>query len=160
MLMIRVPLFIVHTANFRHDLAISFFWTITASSLALFIILSKTVYRHIIANRIETFTLLNLIILCSVNWLTSTTGYIQWQSIRKFTSYASVALMMLVFMGVILYQLYSTFSKRIFTLSNISQIRQTENQAGRELKVSNAPTTSEVELKNCDQLREPLLDSD
>ena len=161
MLMIRVPLFIIYTANFRHDLAISFFWTITASSLALFIILSKTVYRHKIANRIETFTLLNLIILCSVNWLTSTTGYIQWQSTRKFTSYASVAVMMLVFMGIILYQLCSTFSiNRVFALSKRSQIGQAENQACHELKVSSTLTTSEVELEACDQLREPLLDSD
>ena len=161
MLMIRVPLFIIYTVNFKNDLAINLFWTVTATSLALFIVLSKAVHRHKIANRIEIFTLLNLIILCSVNWLTSTTSYMKWHSIGEFMTYISVGLMMLVFIGIILYQLCTTFSiKRIFAISKRFQVRQTENQASRELKVSNAPTSSEVELKNCNQLREPLLDSD
>ena len=161
MLMIRVPLFIVYTVNYRSDPGISHFCTIAATNMAIFAILKNATYKHKITNWIEMFSLLNLITLCAVNWLSSKTDYEELQSIGEFMTYTSVALMMLVFMGIILYQLCSTFSiKRIVANGQIFQVRQTENQASRELKVSNAPTSSEVELKDCDQLREPLLDSD
>ena len=161
LLMVRVPLFIVYTVNYRNDPGISHFCTIAATSIATFTILKNATYKRKITNWMKTFSLLNLVTLCSVNWLSSKIDYKELQSIGGFSTYASVALMMLVFIGIILYQLCSTFPiKRIFASSKISQIQQPVNQASRELKVSNAPTSSEVELKDCDQLREPLLDSD
>ena len=156
LLLARLVLFVVYAANFKSDCSMNFFWTIAITALLIAVLLGKPVYRHRIANRIELVCLVNIVILCFVNWLTSKTDYRNWERIGLVTTYISVAVIMLTFFFIILYQqtkLHSCISTKLH------KPREHGVHTDGESNVS-APTSSVVELEECNQLKEPLLDSD
>ena len=156
LLVARLVLFVIYTANFQSDISISFFWTIAVTALLIAVLLGKAVYRQQIANRIELLCHVNIVILCSVNWLTSKTDYITWRPIGLVTTYTSVAILMLFFFFVTLYQ-----QTRLCSWVCTKRGRPLEQGVcTNDLSTVNAPTSSVVELEECNQLKEPLLDSD
>ena len=156
LLLARLVLFVVYAANFKSDCSMNFFWTIAVTVLLIAVLLGKPVYRHRIANRIELFCLVNIMILYSVNWLTSKTDYEEWRPIGLVTTYTSVAVIILTFFFIILYQQTKLCS---CICTKLLKSREHGENTDGELTVS-IPTSSVVELEECDQLKEPLLDSD
>ena len=156
LLLARLVLFVVYTANFKNDFSMSFFWTIAITALLIAVLLRKSVYRHQIANRIELLCLFNIMILCSVNWLTNKTIYEEWTPIGPATTYTSVAVIILTFLFIILYQQTRLYT---FVCSKLHKPRKQGVRTHGESTVS-VPTSSVVELEESNQLKEPLLDSD
>ena len=156
LLISRVVLFIVYASNYESDPSLSFFCT-TAIAVILAMILVKTaVYRHNLANSIELLSLLNIVTLCAVSWLTTTTGYEKWPyPIRECTIYISVSVMIVVFLGIVLYQLVMMTCPKAFDKRR-KLVEQTTTVDTDQFSVSAEPPTSttvSVELK------EPLLDT-
>ena len=156
LLISRVVLFIVYASNYESDPSLSFFCT-TAIAVILAMILVKTaVYRHNLANSIELLSLLNIVTLCAVSWLTTTTGYEKWPyPIRECTIYISVSVMIVVFLGIVLYQLVIMTCPKAFDKRR-KLVEQTTTVDTDQFSVSAEPPTSttvSVELK------EPLLDT-
>ena len=156
LLLARLVLFVVYTANFKNDFSMSFFWTIAITALLIAVLLRKPVYRHRIANGIELLCLINIMILCSVNWLTNKTVYEEWTPIGLVTTYTSVAVIILTFFFIILYQQTRLYS---FVCSKRHKPRKQGVRTDGESTLS-VPTSSVVELEESNQLKEPLLDSD
>ena len=156
LLLIRSVLFVVYVINYTDDISMNFFWTIAVTALLIAVLLRKPVYRHGISNWIELLCLFNIVILCSVNWLTSKTDYHKWEPIGLVTTYISVAVIMLTFLFSILYQ-------RTKHCSCVCTNRDNPQERGvgtATKSIEDAPTSSVVELEECNQLKEPLLDSD
>ena len=130
----------------------SFFCTI-AVLVPLIVVLTKTmVYKHNMANCIELFSVLNIVILFAVSWFTTTTGYFKRHPIRVYATYISVAVIMILFLSLILYQLINVL-KHSVTNKTGQHTEQTASEAIQDENVSaQAPTSTTVEL------REPLLD--
>ena len=102
LLVLRIVLFVIDAANYENDPSMSFYWTVTIlCPVAMICLLKKNVYRHKFANHIETVSLLNIVVLYSVNWLTMTTTYKKWYPIKVYTTYFSVTLMMVAFIGAV-----------------------------------------------------------
>ena len=156
LLLARLVLFVVYAANFKSDCSMNFFWTISVTALLIAVLLKKAVYKHQIANWIELLSLVNIVILCSVNWLTNKTDYVEWRPIGLVTTYTSVAVIILAFFFIILYQ-----QTKLRTCISTKLHKPLEHgvHTDDESNVS-APTSSVVELEECNQLKEPLLDSD
>ena len=105
LLILRIVLFIIDASNYRNDPSMSFFCTIGVIILLAIVLVRFGVYRHTLANCIELLSLLNLVILFAVSWLTTTTEYPKWCPIREYATYISVAVTMLMLIGIMLYQL-------------------------------------------------------
>ena len=156
LLLIRLVLFVVYAINYTDDISMNFFWTIAVTALLIAVLLRKPVYRHGISNWIELSCLFNIVILCSVNWLTSKTDYRKWDPIGLAATYISVAVIMLTFLFSILYQ-----KTKHCSCVCTNRDKPQEQDVGTAAKsVENAATSSVVELEECNQLKEPLLDSD
>ena len=156
LLLARLVLFVVYAANYKDDFSMTFFWTIAITALLIAILLAKPVYRHRIANQIELLCLVNIMILCSVNWLTSKTDYHKWEPIGLVATYISVAVVMLTFFFIILYQ--QTKLRSCISTKLHKPLEYNVHTHGES--TGSIPTSSVVELEECDQLKEPLLDSD
>ena len=119
LLVIRVLLLIIDASNYDNDPSMSFFCTI-ALTVPLVAVLNKTptyIYRHKMANYIELISLINILTLFAVCWLTTTTNYLKWHQVREYTTYFSVAVTILLFLTIIMYQVIlasypSAFNKR------------------------------------------------
>ena len=156
LLLIRSVLFVVYVINYTDDISMNFFWTIAVIALLIAVLLRKPVYRHGISNWIELSCLFNIVMLCSVNWLTSKTDYRKWEPIGLVTTYISVAVVMLTFLFSILYQR----TKHCSCVCTNRDKPQEQGVGTAAKSAVNAPTSSVVELEECNQLKEPLLDSD
>ena len=154
LLLARLGLFIVYTINFYNDLAISFSCTTAITVLLTAVLIKQDIYRHKLANWIELISLLNITILYSVNWLTTTTGYKEWYPVGEYVTYISVTVIMLVFLCVIIHQLRLKVCPNAFTFEK----RDTPVESLAHSMNAVAPTSSVVELSDCDQWREPLLE--
>ena len=155
LLISRVVLFIVYASNYESDPSLSFFCTIAIAVLLAMILVKTAVYRHNLANSMELLSLLNIVTLCAVSWLTTTTGYEKWRPIREYTIYVSVAVMIAVFLGIVLYQLIMMTCPKAFDKRR-KLVEQTTTVSIDQFSVSAEPPTSttvSVELK------EPLLDT-
>ena len=167
MLMARaVPLSITYTTNFRGDPTISFFWTTATTALIIFLMLKKAKYRYRLTHYLEMISLINIVILFSTCWLTSTTVYQTWHSFKKYTTYTSSVITMLMFMGILTHQaLLPLCHRKLHKLLrnvnlNVNLTKVTGHACASNVNQSeNTPTFSVVELKECDQLIEPLLDT-
>ena len=156
-LVIRILLFIIDASNYEKDPSVSFFWiNIILFPFAVLCLIKRKVYRHRIANLFETISLFNLVIVCSVNSAITTTSYRNLHTWREYATYISVALMMLVLLLIMLYQVLVKIT------SNLKQKRK--NHITQEVEhviesrpAKNAPTCSVVELS---ALKEPLMDTD
>ena len=158
LLILRIVLFVVYAFNYDNDPSMSFFWTnMVLFPFAILCLITRNVYRHKLANHIETLSLLNIVILCSVNWLTTTTTYSTWQPIREYATYSSVVLMMITFTGIVLYQLVRKIRPNAFN-QQFTQVKNTTVEADHQVSAE-PPTSTTVELEECVDLKEPLLDS-
>ena len=125
LLILRIVLFVVYAFNYDNDPSMSFFWTIIVLfPFAMLCLNTRNVYRHKLANHIETLSLLNIVILCCVNWLTTTTTYSTWKPIREYATYSSVVLMMITFTGIVLYQLVRKIRPNTFN-QHFTQVKNT-----------------------------------
>ena len=156
LLLARLVLFVIFAANYTNDISMNFFWTIVVTALLTAILLRKRVYRHKTANWIEMLCLINIMILCSANWLANKTDHHKWRYIGPATTYTSVAVIMLTFFFIILYQQTRIHS---FVCSKRHKPQEQGVCTDGDLTV-NIPTSSVVELEESNQLKEPLLDSD
>ena len=159
-LIIRLLLFIIHASNYENDPSVSFFPTIMiVFPFAMLCLVKKKIYRHKLANHIETVSLLNVVTLSAVNWLLTSTGYGKWHPIREYTTYISVALMITLFLGIICYQIatrmYSNYWTRSKQQTN-DQLQETESVK----IVKNGHPTCTFSVVELEHLEEPLLDSD
>ena len=155
LLISRVVLFIVYASNYESDPSLSFFCTIAVTAPLAVVLIKTAVYRHNLANSIELLSLLNIVTLCAVSWLTTTTSYEKWHSIREYTIYISVSVMIVVFLGIILYQMVMMTCPKAFDKRR-KLVEQTTTVSTDHFSVSAEPPTSttvSVELK------EPLLDT-
>ena len=158
MLILRVVLYIIYASNYDDDLSINLFCTImVVGPVAMFCLVRLSVYEKRFVNLLEAVSLLNLVCLCAVTWLCSTTGYRNWYQIKQYVSCISATVSLLVFSLTGPYQLL----KNHFTWSFGRKRRERMiNEEPAEAQVSvKAPTSTLVELNECDQLQEPLLDS-
>ena len=118
MLMARaVPLSITYTTNFRGDPTISFFWTTATTVLIVFLMLKKAKYRYRLTHYLEMISLINIVILFSTCWLTSTTVYQTWHLFKKY--------IYLHFIGHNNVNVYGNFSSLSFTVFVPQQTSQT-----------------------------------
>ena len=155
LLVARLGLFSIYAANFQNDRSMCFFWTIiTSASLAIFLIWRK-VYRHKLANFIEFLSLANVAILCLVNWLTTATAYRRWRLTREYSTFISVVITILIFLGIVLYQLIQAVYPTLFPKQNKAV---SEGQVNNSMSAKPV-TFSVVGLDESNQLKEPLLDS-
>ena len=155
---LRMVLFVVYAFNYDNDPSMSFFWTnMVLFPFAMLCLITRNVYRHKLANHIETLSLLNIVILCCVNWLTTTTTYSTWQPIREYATYSSVVLMMITFAGIVFYQLVRKIRPNAFN-QQFTQVKNTTVEADHQVSAE-PPTSTTVELEECVDLKEPLLDS-
>ena len=129
------------------------------------VLIKTAVYRHTLANCIELFSLLNIVILFAVSWLTTTTDYLKWHPIREYATYISVAVTMLAFMGIIVYQLLAAIHPKLIMAvytkvfnRRDKSTEQTTSETAHAVSVE-PPTSTTVELQECDQLKEPLLET-
>ena len=165
LLILRILLFIIDASNYGNDPSMSFFCTIGVIIPLAMVLVKTHVYRHTLANCIELLSLLNLMILFAVSWLTTTTEYPKWHPIREYATYISVAVTMLMFMGIILYQLivaiYPTLIMVVYPKVFDRRDKTTEQTTGDNAHAVSVepPTSTTVELQECDQLREPLLET-
>ena len=165
LLILRIVLFIIDASNYGNDPSMSFFCTIGVIIPLAMVLVKTGVYRHTLANCIELLSLLNLMILFAVSWLTTTTGYLKWHPIREYATYISVAVTMLAFIGIILYQLivaiYPTLIMVVYPKVFDRRDKSTEQTTGETAHAVSVepPTSTTVELQECDQLREPLLET-
>ena len=160
LLVLRIVLFVIDAANYENDPSMSFYCTVTIlCPVAMICLLKRNVYRHKFANYVETLSLLNIVILYSVNWLTMTTNYEKWQPIKMYATYFSVTLMMVAFTGVVLYKAFVKLALKFKTPKRETQARANQDLVVGEAQMSaKAPVTcSVVELEH---LKEPLLDSE
>ena len=156
LLILRIVLFVVYAFNYDNDPSMSFFWTIIVLfPFAMLCLNTRNVYRHKLANHID--FLLNIVILCCVNWLTTTTTYSTWKPIREYATYSSVVLMMITFTGIVLYQLVRKIRPNAFN-QQFTQIKNTTVETDHQVSAE-PPTSTTVELEECVDLKEPLLDS-
>ena len=159
LLIVRVILLSIYASNYNNDAAMNFYWTtIIVGPLSMLCLLRQTVYRYKSANLLESVSLLNIVVLCSTNWLSLTTEYEKWAVIRDYASCISVAISMILFALIVLYQITDKLN-----LCNIIKTRETRVSEGipkadHEMAVK-APTSSVVELDRSDRLLESLLDS-
>ena len=156
LLLTRLVLFVVYASNYTNDYSISFFWTVAVTALLISVLLRKAVYKHQIANWIELLSLVNIVILCSVSWLSKKTEYHQWRFIGTATTYTSAAVIMLTFFFIILYQQ----TRLHFCVCTKRHKPREQGVRTDGDSTVNVPTFSVVELEESNQLKEPLLDSD
>ena len=156
LLLLARLVFVTYAANYTNDISMNFFWTIVVTALLTAILLRKRVYRHKTANWIEMLCLINIMTLCSANWLANKTDHHKWRYIGPATTYTSVSVIMLTFFFIILYQQTKIHS---FVCAKRHKPQEQDVRTNGESNVS-APTSSVVELEECNQLKEPLLDSD
>ena len=165
LLILRIVLLIIDASNYGNDPSMSFFCTIGVIIPLAMVLVKTHVYRHTLANCIELLSLLNLMILFAVSWLTTTTEYPKWHPIREYATYISVAVTMLAFIGIILYQLivaiYPTLIMVVYPKVFNRRDKSTEQTTGETAHAVSVepPTSTTVELQDCDQLREPLLET-
>ena len=155
----RLVLFVIYAANYDNNLAITLFFTIVVTSVLAAVLLKNEVYRYKLANSIELLSLLNILTLCSVNWLANTVGYTEWYPVGEYTTYISVAMTTLGFLGTIVYQLLLKVCPNGFIFEK--RVKSTEEvvvQSSCDL-TERVPTSSVVELANCEMLTEPLLEA-
>ena len=161
LLILRIVLYSIFASNYDNDPSMSFFWiNITVFPISIFCLI-KPVHRDKVAKYFESLSLLNIVILCTTNWLTATTEYWKWQKVGDYASCVSVVLSMITFLIILLNQ----FSTRIGVKSFIK--RKLRNQtANRELvnvqlpdkeMDVRAPTTSVATTEQDDRSIEPLL---
>ena len=165
LLILRIVLFIIDAANYGNDPSMSFFCTIGVIISLAMVLVRFGVYRHTLANCIELLSLLNLMILFAVSWLTTTTGYLKWHKIREYATYISVAVTMLMFIGIILYQLLAAIHPKLIMVvcpkvfnRQDKSTEQTTSETAHAVSVE-PPTSTTVELQECVQLKEPLLET-
>ena len=156
-LVIRLLLVIIDASNYETDPSMSFFCTMGVTIPLAMVLIKAAVYRQTLANCIELLSLLNLVILFAVSWLTTTTGYLKWHPIREYATYISVAVTMLVFIGIIFYQLIMAVYPKVFDRRDKST-EQTKGETAHVVSVE-PPTSTTVELQECDELKEPLLET-
>ena len=164
-LVIRLLLVIIDASNYETDPSMSFFCTMGVTIPLAMVLIKAAVYRQTLANCVELFSLLNLVILFAVSWLTTTTGYLKWHPIREYATYISVAVTMLMFMGIILYQLLAAVHPKLIMVvypkvfnRRDKSTEQTTGETAHAVSVE-PPTSTTVELQECDQLKEPLLET-
>ena len=150
LLIFRILLLVIYASNYENDPSMTFFWTIIIVGPTGIICAKEAVYRYRFTNFIETLSLLNTALLCSVCWLTTTTGYGKWHPIREYAVYISVTIMMIAFLAIVLYQAYIPKRKK-----KQKKLNRQELEAATEVNLNEAqaPTYSVVELN------EPLLDT-
>ena len=154
-LVLRVLFFVIDASNYDKDPSLNFFWAVALlGPLAILCLIKRKVYRHKMANHIETITLLNIVILCLVSWVTMTTSYGTLNNIKEYATYISVVVTMLVFVWIIFYQACLKInSKCKWKRKNIDN-----NQVVDVVRCAkNAPTCSVVELSS---LKDPLLNAE
>ena len=165
LLILRIVLFIIDASNYGNDPSMSFFCTIGVIIPLAMVLVRFGVYRHTLANCIELLSLLNLMILFAVSWLTTRTEYPKWHPIREYATYISVAVMMLMFIGIILYQLLAAIHPKLIMVvypkvfdRRDKSTEQTTGETAHAVSVE-PPTSTTVELQECVQLKEPLLET-
>ena len=165
LLISRILLFIIDAANYESDPSMSFFCTMAVAAMLTIVLIKTLVYRHTLASCIELFSLLNITILFAVSWLTNTTRYCKWHPIREYAAYISVPVMMLLFMGIILYQLIVAIHPKLIMVVDPKVLfkrgKSTEQTTGETAHAVSVepPTSITVELQECDQLKEPLSET-
>ena len=107
----------------------------------------------------ELLSLSNIIILCSVNWLTNRTEYKEWHPVGHYVTYISVAVILITFMCATLYQLrLKVCSKALKSMkgneSADESLVESYHFNGIPLQIS-----SVVAAPKCAKWRELLLDS-
>ena len=158
MLVLRVILFSIYASNYENDTSLSLFWTLLiVGPTGIFCLLKSTVYRKKFANFIETLSLLNISLLSAVTWLMVSTGYTEVHSIRKYANYISVVLMMGAFLSILIYQIVLCTSQKLHCYRKNGTKRVEHSTTVSMESPVPAPTSSVVELKDCNSLRESLL---
>ena len=153
LLVLRIVLFVIDAANYENDPSMSFYWTISLiRPIAMICLLKKNVYRHKFANYIETVSLLNIVVLYSVNWLTMTTTYKKWYPIKVYTTYFSVTLMMVAFIGAVSCNAFTKLALKLKAPEGITQALCNQDSRARATKTP--ATYSAVDLQ------EPLMDAE
>ena len=159
LLMLRIILYSIFAANYANDPSMSFLLiNLLVFPVCLFCLTKQNVYRYKFANYLESLSLLNIVVLCSVNWFTAATAYKISRNSGDYVTCASIALSMILFLLIIIYQLVLKFGFQSHFRKR--QILGHHQDVGFRNLISNkAPTSSVVELQQINFLRESLLDS-
>ena len=162
LLMLRIVLYSIFASNYVNDPSLSFLSiNLIVFPVCLFCLTKQNIYRYKFANYLESLSLLNVVVLCTINWFTSATAYKMIS--RKSGDYVtctSIAFAMILFLLIIVYQLVLKFDFQ----SNLKFSKRTivdhHQDVGLGNLISNkAPTISVVEPPQRNSLRESLLDS-
>ena len=158
LLIVRVILYSIYASNFNNDAAMSFFWTaVIVGPLSVFYLTKHTVYRYKLANYLESASLLNIVVLCLVNWLSATTVYKKWRVTGDYATCLSISFSFILFALILLQQVVKKLHLHKF-LSRKDRNEDTSPISDHEMTVR-APTTSLVEVNRSGHLLESLLDN-
>ncbi len=145
MIFLRLLLFIVFAMNFNNDASMNFFWINILISPFTVLCFIKSVYRKKFANFLEAFSLLNLVMLCAVSWLVRSTVYNKLHEIIPEVTYVSIALTILAFLSILIYQV----KLKVFPQILIRKKPNDNEPAEQEIieRVPAKPTITYVELR-------------
>ena len=161
MLVVRIILFSMFGANYQTDPSMNcFLILVIISPIGMFVLIKRNlmVYRHQFANVVETISTMNLVVLIAINWLLTTTAYRKWFVLRKYVTYISVGITVLLFSVIIIYQMSLKLCPQVFVKRRL--IRNDEDDTASTEMAESAPTHSEVVLRRRETLIEPLLESE
>ena len=166
MLIVRIFLFIVFAANYEQDPSMDYFLIVMIiGPLGLFVLIKRnhTVYRSTFANILEVVSLLNIVILSTVNWLLTSTKYRNGFCITTYVTYASLGVLIILFLVVVFYQIMLQFCPQVFikTRRRASNDHDNNERLLEETAPMNTMSCSVMELSQAasENLKEPLLDS-
>ena len=150
MIFLRLLLFIVFATNFNNDSSMNFFWSNFLVSPFAVLCFIKSVYRQKFANFLEAFSLLNLVMLCTVSWLVRSTVYNKLHEIIPKVTYISIALTLLAFLSILIYQVTLKVCPQILIRN-----KPNDNEPAEQEFIEREPAEPTVTYV---ELREPLLD--
>ena len=161
LLIVRVILLSIYASNYNNDAAMNFYWTLFfVVPLAMFCLIKQAVYRYRLTNCLESASLLNVVVLCAVNWLSATTDYKKWGDIGDYATCISISVSMILFAFVVLYQVCKKLHPCTCAIVKKKETNYVINPIADHEMIVKAPTSSVVEInRQSDHLLESLLDS-
>jgi len=169
LLFVRIVLFAIFGGNALGDPRINLFAiTVVVATLLVFWVIVGKVYKNLCMKLLESFFLLNLIILAAATlFLKSLEGFsvVEKQAVLTFMMVGSAAL---VFIGILAYHCFQEVTKKsifkhllakcVALFTNANHNRSGENSEGisdgSTAEVPQKPTVSDIAMN---ELREPLL---
>ncbi len=172
MLLIRALIYLLLAINKLKDTSLAYFLIVTiVGPIAVYVTVkkNKTVYRRKFLNTLEAISLLNLTLLNLLSWFLTTTIYTRAVALKQYITYVSIAVTMVLFMMIMLYQVSLIICPQICFKSRRNSTRdlvptsESESDSDNEVVITTSsfiqdppPPAGQSEPEGL--LREPLIE--